>query len=564
MRRAVEGAPLLALALLVALSALGSAARQARTLLWERYAAYTSPFLETWPAGAARPPRTQRIVIVVVHGLRLAESRRMPTLNALRQRGADVTIELTPPAYDLPATLTWLSGARPEVHGATTNQSPLLTRPDTVLRAAQAAGWLVTFVGSEQRHDWLGGAQRAMFTDDLNPAQRDQQAIALATEALGAPLLGQPQLIVLSLDLVAQVARQDPDSYSAAVAATDFRIQGLLAQMNLEAETLVVLSERGIASGGYDGGGEAEVVRVPLVMAGAGVLPGSVAVAPAVAIAPTLAVLTGAPFPIHAQSGFIHNVLAAEPAAFIASAQQLTTFYDQWSATIGQPRFAADLLRRYSERLAAGDPLAYVIWQAELSRAAEKTAGAQLTAERITRLPLVLGLGLLLIVLAGSLLNNWISGPLAGALGYAVAWVVTFFVIYRAPLSLSLFPEGNPEQAFTTWEHLSAVLLGVASALVAAGTGKRSDVLEAVAVVLSALGVIAIALAAIALAFYWQWGDVFLWTLPDATWFVVALLVLTQLSAFMVQISPTLPALPLPLLVAAASALIYAGVRRSL
>ncbi len=562
MRRAVEGAPLLALALLIALSALGSVAKQARTTLWERYAAYTSPFLETWPAGAARPPRTQRIVVVVVHGLRLAESRGMPTLNALRQRGADVTIELTPPAYDLPATLTWLSGARPEVHGATTNQSPLLIRPDTVLRAAQAAGWLVTFIGSEQRHDWLGGTQRAIFADDPDPAQRDQQAIALAVEALRAPL-SQPQLIALSLDLVAQVARQDPASYSAAVAATDFRIQSVLAQMNLEAETLVVLSERGIASGGYDGGGEAEVVRTPLVMAGAGVLPGSVAVAPAVAIAPTLAALAGAPFPIHAQSGFIHDVLAAEPAAFIASAQQLTTFYDQWSAAIGQPRFAAGLLRRYSDRLAAGDPLAYVVWQAELSRAAEEAAGARLRAERATRLPLVVGLGLLLIVLAGLLLNNWIGGPLAGMLGYAVAWVITFFLIYRAPLSLSLFPEGNPEPAFAIWERISAALMGAVSALVAAGTGKRSDALEAIAGVLSALGVIAIALAAIALAFYWQWGDAFLWTLPDATWLVVALLALTQLGAFLVQVSPTLPALPLPLLVAAASALIYAGVRRS-
>ena len=563
MRRAVEGAPFFALVLLIALSALGSVAKQARTLIWERYVAYTSPFLETWPAGAARPPRTQRIVAVIVHGLRLAESRGMPTLNALRGRGADVTIELTPPAYDLPATLTWLSGARPEVHGATTNQSPLLNRPDTILRAVQAAGWLVTFIGSEQRYDWLGSAQRAIFTDDPDPAQRDQQAIALAAEALRAPL-GQPQLIVLSLDLVAQVARQAPDSYSAAVAATDFRIQAVLAQMNLQAETLVVLSERGIASGGYDGGGEAEVVRTPLVMAGAGILPGSVAVAPAVAIAPTLAALAGAPFPIHAQGGFIHDVLAAaEPATFIASAQQLTTFYDQWSAAIGQPRFAAGLLRRYSNRLAAGDPLAYVVWQAELNRTAEEAASARLRAERATRLPLVLGLGLLLTILASLLLNNWISGPLVGALGYALAWLIAYFLIYRAPLSLSLFPEGNPEPAFTTWERLSAALMGAASVLVAAGTGKRGSALEAIAGVLSALGVIAIALVAIALAFYWQWGDAFLWTLPDATWLVVALLVMTQLGAFLIQLSPTLPALPLPLLVAAVGALIYAGVRRS-
>jgi hypothetical protein len=562
MRRTAEWTPFAVLALLIALSALGPAAREVRASLWRSYASYRSPFLDAWPAGAARPPRAQRVVVVIVHGLRLDESRRMPTLNALRQRGADVTIELKPPAYDLPATLTWLSGAWPEVHGVTTNQSPLLSPPDTFPRAAQAAGWQVTFIGSEQRHDWLGGAQRAAFVDDLEPSQRDQQAIALALEALRAPS-GQPQLLIVSLTLVAQTARRDPDSYSSAAAATDFRVQQLMEQINLQAETLAVLAERGIARDGRDGGGEAEVVRVPLVMAGAGVLPGSVAVAPATAIAPTLAALIGAPFPIHAQSGFIADVVDVEPAAFFASAQQLTTFYDQWSAAIGQPRFAAGLLRRYGDRLAAGERLAYAIWQAELGRAAAEAAHARLRAERATRLPLVLGLGLLLLLVAGLLLNDWISGPLIGTLGYLLAWLVVFFVIRREPLSLSLFPDGDPEGVFAAWERLSALLMGLAGAVVAVGTGRRSDALEAVAAVLRALGLMAVAQASIVLAFYWQWGDAFTWTLPDSTWLVAALLALTQLSAFLIQVSPALPALPLPMLIAAVGALIYSVVRRS-
>jgi len=562
MRRAAEGAPLAAVALLIALSALGPAAKQARALIWERYVNYTSPFLGTWPSGVARPPRAQRIVIVVVHGLRLAESQGMPMLNALRQRGADITIELRPPAYDLPATLTWLSGAQPEVHGATSNQSLLLTRPQTIVQAAQSAGWVVTFVGSEQRHDWLGGAQRAVFVDDLAPAQRDEQAVALALEVLGTPS-AQPQIIIVSLDLITQIARQNPESYSAAVAATDFRIQQVLAQVNLEAETLVVLSERGIARSGYDGGGEAEVVRVPLVMAGAGVVAGSVAVAPATAIAPTLAALAGAPFPIHAQSGFIFEALDVDPPAFIASAQQLTAFYDQWSAIVGQPRFAADLLRRYGDRLAAGDRMAYAVWQATLGRAAAEAADARLRAERATRLPLVIGLGLLLLILTGLFLNDWVAGPLVGLLGYAVAWLIVFFAIRREPLSLSLFPEGVPDPAFATWERLSAALMGGSAVVVVVlGAGRRSGLLEAIIGTLSALGLMAIAQAAVVLAFYWQWGDSFTWALPDSSWLVAALLALTQLGAFLVQALPASPALPLPLLVALLCVLIYPVVRR--
>jgi hypothetical protein len=256
-------------------------------------------------------------------------------------------------------------------------------------------------------------------------------------------------------------------------------------------------------------------------------------------------------------------VVDVEPAAFFASAQQLTTFYDQWSAAIGQPRFAAGLLRRYGDRLAAGERLAYAIWQAELGRAAAEAAHARLRAERATRLPLVLGLGLLLLLVASLLLNDWISGPLIGTLGYLLAWLVVFFVIRREPLSLSLFPDGDPEGVFAAWERLSALLMGLAGAVVAVGTGRRSDALEAVAAVLRALGLMAVAQASIVLAFYWQWGDAFTWMLPDSTWLVAALLALTQLSAFLIQVSPALPALPLPMLIAAVGALIYSVVRRS-
>jgi len=116
---------------------------------------------------------------------------------------------------------------------------------------------------------------------------------------------------------------------------------------------------------------------------------------------------------------------------------------------------------------------------------------------------------------------------------------------------------------FAAWERLSALLMGLAGAVVAVGTGRRSDALEAVAAVLRALGLMAVAQASIVLAFYWQWGDAFTWTLPNSTWLVAALLALTQLSAFLIQVSLALPALPLPMLIAAISALIYSVVRRS-
>jgi hypothetical protein len=562
MRRIAESAPFLAIALLIALSALAPIAERARAQLWQGYAGYASPFLNEWPTGTARPPLSQRVVVVLVHGLRLVESRQMPTLNAWRQRGADVTIEAKPPTYRLPATFTWLSGAWPETHGVTTNDAPPPSRPDTLLRAIQSSGWAVAFIGSDRLYDELGiAAQRVELVDDLEPAQRDQQAVELVRELLRDPA-GQAQFVLVEISLLEEVARSDPDSYSAAVAATDFRLQAIGEALNLGADTLVVLSDRGLTRDGRDGGGEAEVARTPLVMAGAGILAGTQAVAPATSIAPTLAALAGAPIPIHAQGGPIFAVLAPESSLPLASARQLTAFYEQWISTLGQPRFAAELLRRYEDRMAAGDEVAYATWLAELNRSVAAAAGARLTAERAARLPFTLGVCLLLLIIAGLLLNARVAAPLIGALAYLGAWLVLFFAVRQSMLSLSLFPDSDPMPTFAEWERLSAMLMLAVCAIVALTTARQESVFDAVATVLSALGLVVVVQLIAFMVFYWQWGDAFTWTLPDSPMLVAALLALTQVAALTVPVAPALPDLPVALLAAIAGALIYAAVRR--
>jgi len=562
MRRVAESASFLAVALLIALAALAPFAEQARAHLWQSYAGYASPFLDELPAGAARPPLAQRVVVVLVRGLRLAESRRMPTLNALRQRGADVTIEASPPTYRLPATFTWLSGAWPETHGVTTNNALLLSRPDTLLRAIQASGWAVAFVGSDRLYDQLGiAAQRLELVDELEPARRDQQAAELARGLLRDPA-NQVRFVLVEVGLLEDVARSDPDSYNAAVAATDFRLRDIGEAMNLGTETLVVLSDRGLTRDGRDGGGEAEVARAPLVMAGAGILAGAQAVAHATSIAPTLAALAGAPIPIHAQGGPIFAALPPESALLLASARQLTTFYEQWSATLGQPRFAAELLRRYEDRLATGDAAAYTVWLAELNRLVAAAVGARLAAERTARLPFVAGICLLLLIIAGLLLNARVAAPLIGALVYLGAWLTFFFALRQGSLSLSLFLDGDPAPTFEEWERLSAMLMMAACAIVAITTGRQERVFDAVATVLSALGLVVVAQLIVFMGFYWQWGDVFTWTLPDSSMLVAVLLALTQVAALTMPLTPGLPDLPVALLAAVAGALIHVVVRR--
>lgn len=560
MRRVTDQALGFTIVLIIALTLAAAFAEQVRARLWQSYADYASPFLGALPTGVAVPPASQRLVIVVIHGLRLAESRQMPTLNALRAQGADVTIALGPPTFRLPATFGWLSGARPETHGVTTN-APRSIGPDTLLRAAQAGGRTIALVGSDQLYDLFGQfAQRAELVDDLEPARRDQQAVELALEALRDP--ARPaQLVLIEFAVLDAVARDAPDSYAAAVAATDFRLRTIVDALNLTTDTFAVVSDRGLTRAGNDGGAEPDVARVPFVLVGAGVAPGTEAIAPATTIAPTLAGLIGVPIPVHAQGGPLFEALLPHAALPLISAQQLTAFYESWSEAIGRRRFASELLRRHEASLAAGSTAGYAIWLAELNATVASAVQARLTDERMARLPFVLGVGLLLLVVTLVLLSGRSLWPAFGAGAYAIAWLGLFALARGGEFSLSLFRDGDPAPTLQSLERESAMLMIGICTLVALTTGKRADALKAIATVLSTPALIVAANAAVVLWFYWQWGDTFVWTLPDASALVVALVALSHIAGLSLQIVPTLPELPLALLIAVGSAAIYALIR---
>lgn len=550
--------------LIVVLTVLASVAEQTRAQLWQSYAGYTSPYLGLLPSGALRPSLSPRIILVLIHSLRLAESRQMPTLNALRENGADVTIELRPPTYRLPATFGWLSGAQPETHGVTTNEAIGSTAPDTIFRTVQTSGRLIAVAGSDQLIELLGDAvQRREIVDDVAPAQRDQQALNRALDVLSGRDDAEPaRFVVVEFGVLENVARNDPGSYNAAVAATDFRLKSLVDALNFNADTLVVMSDRGWTRQGNDGGDEAEVARVPLVLAGAGVVARAQAISSAVSVAPTLAALTGAPIPTHAQGGPIFAALVPQSNLPLASAQQLTAFYEQWSEVIGEPRFASALLRKYEMQLAGGDVTNYAVWLTELNNAISTAITARLSGERAARLPFVIGVGLLLLTLTGLLLNERIAPPLIGAGVYLVGWLALFFLLREGGVSLSLFRDGDPAPLLRTLERESAALMGIVCIFVALSTGGHEDAFEAITTVLNTLGLVTIFHILLFMGFYWQWGDVWTWTLPESSALVAALLALTQVAGLTVEVTPPFPEVPLALLVAVVTALIYAVVRR--
>lgn len=544
---------------IVVLTVVASLAQQARDQLWAHYRDYRSPFPGNAPVGSSRATMSSRVVVALIRGLRLDASRQMPALNALRERGADVVVQLTAPTYRLPSWVGWMSGAQPETHGVTTNDSQRGVLPDSIFRQLRASGRSSAIVGSSEWDGLLGDtAGRIELAEGASAAQRDNEAVRIAIDVLrdtAAPA----QLVLVELGLLEEVARNTPESYTAAAAATDVRLKELVDTLDLGNATLVVMSDRGLDARGRDGGSEEIIAQAPLVMAGSGVTPNVQTRASAADIAPTLAALLGAPIPVEAQGAPIFEALQSNPQLPLDSAKQLTTFYEQWSEATGQPRFAAELLQRRQTGLAAGDPASYQEWKSELDVAVADAQGAKLSAERSARFPFVIGIALLLIAIAGIALSSRPWLPLIGAAFYFIAWYVVFLLVRDARFSLTMFRDGNPAPFLATAAQDSMLVLAGACIVVALSADGHDDAFDAIASVMSTLALITLIQIAQFVWFYWQWGDAFTWMLPESSSLVTAMVALTQASALNVRFTSSLPALPLPLAAAIGTALIYSA-----
>ncbi len=572
---------IIGLILIVALTIAASLASRFRDTLWAGYRDYVSPYLTELPAGPPRPALSPRIVVVLVRALRMDASRQMDTLNDLRRRGADVTLMLDAPTYRLPRWLTLISGASAQVHGVTNNYPARLGSADTLIRQAQANGRNTAFIGSQQFDEVLGaGAGRFELTEGLDINARDDVAITATLSALNDPLTPS-SLVFTELALLEESARFGQRSYESAINATDRRLRTLLDAIDLNTTTLIVVSDRGVIfgpAGALDGGDESEVARAPMVLAGAGIRPNSQALIYATDFAPTLAALTGAPMPVHAQGQIALSVLTASGASATntagadtppmfnelmwASAAQLAAFYEAWSEVVDTPRFAAEALRLHESRIRNGEVAAYQSFVMSVTAQAQAARDRRLATERAQRLPALMAAGLLALAIALITIGRRMWQPVVGAALYLPAWYAFAYFARRDRLSLSLFPDSNPALFFTDFERSAAISLGLLCLLAAATTGEQEDGLEAISTVMSTLTIVMIAHLAIVIGFYWQWGFDFTWNLPASSALVMVLLALSHVSALSTQVSPTLPDLPVPLIAAIVTLVVYSLARQ--
>jgi len=290
------------------------------------------------PTGA---PLSQGVTLLLVDGLRLDASRRMPTLNALRVRGAAIDAVVGTPSFSRPGRATIAVGAPPAIHGVTTNRQKRVIPLDNVIRRVGAAGGTCRIAGSKI---WSG-----LFAEDIGrcgvylegegkegPGMFVQQVPALraAQEKGIAFVLAQPAMLriadIISTDYAAHEYGGASPEYQDELQRVDGLIASIESRLDLTRETFVITADHGHRDQGGHGGEEAEVLAIPIVMVGAGIRPAVTIDAHQADVAPTLAALLGIALPTASSGRPIEAVLLADDSKLAmikgASAMQQEAF----------------------------------------------------------------------------------------------------------------------------------------------------------------------------------------------------------------------------------------------
>jgi hypothetical protein len=496
--------------------------------------AYRSP-LHAAPPLPGQPVRphqpddlepTRRVVLVLIDALRLDTSldpQVMPVLNGLRARGASATMHSRPPSFSEPGYTTILTGAWPDINDSPPinldyEEIPTFTQDD-IFSAAHRAGLRTALAG----YYWF---ERMIPQDSLDAsfytpgedAAADQEVLTAAQ-----PWLAQDyQLVLIHLDQVDYAGHyeggpRDP-RWNAAASRADALVGEVLARLDLDQDTVLVLSDHGQIDRGGHGGPEPVVLTEPFVLAGAGVRPGAYSDIRMVDVAPTLAALLGTSLPASSQGRPLIEMLTLGEHELAplrdALAIQQTQLAEAYAAAIGEPLPA---------RTPQDDPVAAA------QQAMDRIRLERLAAERAWRAPLAA----LLAAAAGMFFalrreKGW-SWLLAGALTSAALFHVRYAVVDGLTYSLS----SVVSQDWLIGYVVPTAALSLLAGWLVTALGTRALRLGPRQAARSGLGLVWLTLCILALpalASFAINGPFTTWTLPEFYSSYLALLALIQVA----------------------------------
>jgi hypothetical protein len=308
----------------------------ARAVGWNDELALVSPLAAVAPRiDDPRTPRlARRVVLVIVDGLG-ADPSHLAFLDELRHRGVDAVAQVPYPTISRPNYVAILTGVPPRDSGVRANRVTAPVALDTAMDRVRAAGLRVATASDHGMlatlflrgtpsirdvrliEDGDRVAPPAPIAWPFDAARRVDSLAALGPviAELAASDAALVAVLVLDVDRAGHAAGVGAE-YRAAAAAVDRMLRAALSGVDLGRDAVIVTADHGHVARGGHGGPEREVSRVPLVLAGAGVVPGAIARDPRlIDVAPTVAALLGVPAPGHAEGRALVELLQLDAAA---------------------------------------------------------------------------------------------------------------------------------------------------------------------------------------------------------------------------------------------------------
>jgi hypothetical protein len=300
------------------------------------------------PPLAKRPPSIQeahaprladRVFVVIIDGLRLDRSYELPFLDSLRRRGVDSEAQSHYPTWSRPNYVSILTGVPPTASGVRTNHHTTAVMLDSLMDRARAAHEKVAivtdyglipqlFLRPRDPGEAFPPSDVEGTEDPLSPLAVHSPDARFATpfddaryvpwpggfsEAGAALVADDAKLVVMLISVVDAAGHArgaDSPEYRAAAEIADRALAGVLGHVDLDHDAIIITADHGHTHRGGHGGVEPEVLSVPLVMAGAGIAPGTTADdARLIDLAPTVSALLGMPAPGHGLGRTLVEVL---------------------------------------------------------------------------------------------------------------------------------------------------------------------------------------------------------------------------------------------------------------
>jgi len=523
------------------LAILATSAQALASHALDNLATYPGVPLEPLELGRPTAPVSHRVVVVVVDGLRDDTSRQLPTFQALRRQGADLTAWSGLPSLSWPGYTVLGTGAYPDLSGVASNWYEGEVRVDSLFARALAAGRPPALAAMQGWDDLYGPWVPYIYAAPWSASGHDPEAMAWTTDAIGAEarrMLQETDAALLYIhfgetDEAGHAYGGESPEYLAAALHADAQIAALVELLDWSEDTLILTADHGMSGrqgalikiGGGHGGAETVVRRVPLVVVGRGVAPGVYPESGQADIVPTVAALLGLSIPAQNQGRTRLDLLVLSPeqraAAALALAEQQQALYEAYLRVLGT-QLEADGLTAAQSALAAGqydrvEGLVRMYLQ-QLDEAVARSETNQLWSERLLRLPYLL-VPLLLIVPAILLYRprrGLLVPALLGVLFFALYWGI--YLLLRG-LTVSFTAVGGwPEEAFFYSRVLDAVIVMAVVAIVVGLLWRGQPWHEVVWRANWTALTIAWAMVVQLGLFLWLYGFTMIWRLPDLGW----------------------------------------------